>query len=180
VTTTPAPIPPDSPEGRSALDWLDRAERQAQRALAELGAAGLDVQTEEEDLGELASASQHPADVASETLEREVELGLMADFRRAIDEIAAARERLAAGHYGICERCRAHVDPVRLEAVPAARFCRSCVDEIEHFGGLRIGGRSRSAVLVSDEFLADDDLLVDEHDDRCAEERAVNLEAIIV
>jgi RNA polymerase-binding transcription factor DksA len=77
--------------------------------------------------------------VASETLEREVDLGLIGDFRRTLDEIAGARQRLAAGRYGVCERCRAYVDPLRLEAVPATRFCRPCADEAEHLTGLRVG-----------------------------------------
>jgi RNA polymerase-binding transcription factor DksA len=174
MTGTSTPIPPGRPDDLTALDWLRREEQRTQRTLARLRASGLDAQTEEEDLGELASASQHPADVASETMEREVDLGLIEDFERAIDEIAAARQRVVAGRYGICERCHAYVDPSRLEAVPATRYCWPCAHH-EHLAGLWIGVGRRPAVLVCDEFLADDDRLADEHDDRCAEERAVNV-----
>ena len=43
--------------------------------------SSLGERTEEEDVGEIASSSQHPADVASETYEREVDFGLVEDFR---------------------------------------------------------------------------------------------------
>jgi RNA polymerase-binding transcription factor DksA len=41
-------------------------------------------------------------------------------------ELAAARERLRAGRYGICERCNSVIDPARLAARPIARTCISC------------------------------------------------------
>jgi RNA polymerase-binding transcription factor DksA len=175
VTTTASPIPPGTPDPLTAAAWLDGEERRIRRALGELRAAGVDVQSEQDDLGELAPASQHPADVGSETLEREVDLGLINDFQRLVDEITAARNRLAAGRYGICEHCHARVAPARLEAVPATRFCRPCAEQVERLDGLRLGG-GRRAVLVSDEFLARDDIGDEDLEaERSAEERAVHI-----
>ena len=41
-------------------------------------------------------------------------------------EIDAARDRLAAGTYGDCERCGKEIAPARLEARPVARTCIGC------------------------------------------------------
>jgi RNA polymerase-binding transcription factor DksA len=74
--------------------------------------------------GELADVGQHPGDAASETTEREVDMGLLEDARSMLAEIAAARQRLAAGRYGLCETCDEPIADDRLEAVPWARRCR--------------------------------------------------------
>ena len=41
-------------------------------------------------------------------------------------EIAAARERVAAGAFGTCENCGRPVADARLEVMPFARRCISC------------------------------------------------------
>ncbi|MGQ0466274.1 MAG: TraR/DksA family transcriptional regulator [Sporichthyaceae bacterium] len=46
--------------------------------------------------------------------------------RAHLSEIAAARERLAAGGYGMCEECGKAIAPARLEARPTARTCIAC------------------------------------------------------
>ncbi len=140
--------------------WLAADESRLRRAIADLDPAGLADHSAEEDLGEVASASQHPADVASETFEREVEFGLLEDFQAALAEIEAARRRLETGVYGRCERCREPIAPARLEAVPATRFCRDCADTVEHEWARDVAGRRRRGVLVdAGEFLSHDDEL---------------------
>ncbi len=140
--------------------WLAADEARLRRAIADLDPAALADHSAEEDLGEVASASQHPADVASETFEREVEFGLLEDFQAALAEIEAARDRLRAGEYGRCERCHQPISPARLEAVPATRFCRDCADAVEDEWARDVAGRRRRGVLVdTGEFLSDDDEL---------------------
>lgn len=46
--------------------------------------------------------------------------------RRLLDEIDAAQSRLAAGTFGICERCAKFIALARLRALPAARLCIAC------------------------------------------------------
>ncbi|KQR20824.1 TraR/DksA family transcriptional regulator [Microbacterium sp. Leaf151] len=41
-------------------------------------------------------------------------------------EILAARERVASGVFGVCERCGGPIADARLEARPFARFCIAC------------------------------------------------------
>lgn len=46
--------------------------------------------------------------------------------RRLLDEIDAARVRLAAGTFGVCERCGKSIPLARLRALPTARLCVVC------------------------------------------------------
>ncbi|MEV6489917.1 TraR/DksA C4-type zinc finger protein [Actinoplanes sp. NPDC051633] len=46
--------------------------------------------------------------------------------RRRVADLDDALTRLAAGGYGICERCGRPIPPERLAARPAARTCVGC------------------------------------------------------
>jgi RNA polymerase-binding transcription factor DksA len=70
---------------------------------------------------ELSSYDQHPADSATDTFEREKDLGLLDDLEAELAEIEAAIERIENGTYGIDEVTGQPIDPARLEAVPMAR-----------------------------------------------------------
>lgn len=43
-----------------------------------------------------------------------------------LDEVHAAMRRLQEGHYGQCEDCGEAIEPQRLAALPAARYCVAC------------------------------------------------------
>jgi RNA polymerase-binding protein DksA len=70
--------------------------------------------------------NQDPADIASETLERAKDLSILIGMEAKMADIERALERLEAGTYGICEACGQPIGEARLEAWPAARFCRAC------------------------------------------------------
>lgn len=46
-------------------------------------------------------------------------------------KIEAALDRVDAGTFGLCCKCRAPIEPERLDADLAAVFCRECVDARE-------------------------------------------------
>lgn len=72
---------------------------------------------------ELTAVDQHPAEQASETLERELDLGVLESVESELRELEAALERVDSGAYGTCEVCRKPIAEGRLEAKPAARYC---------------------------------------------------------
>jgi DnaK suppressor protein len=72
---------------------------------------------------EISSADQHPAEQATETLERELDLGVLQSVEGELVDVQAALQRLDAGTYGICEVCGKPIAEGRLEAMPAARYC---------------------------------------------------------
>jgi RNA polymerase-binding transcription factor len=82
-------------------------------------------ESEGEATPELGDYDQHPADMASETFERAKDLSILIGMEAKIADVERALERLAAGSYGICEACGQPIGEARLEAWPAARFCRA-------------------------------------------------------
>lgn len=78
---------------------------------------------EQSSLGELASVDQDPADMASETFEREKDTALLTTLRARQGEVDAALQRVEDGTYGSCEACGKPIGEERLDAFPMARFC---------------------------------------------------------
>src|SRR5690242_3914796 len=80
-------------------------------------------ETEGESVSELSSLDQHQADVGSETFEREKDISILEQVEAELADVDHALRRLEEGTYGICEACGEAIEPERLEAMPAARFC---------------------------------------------------------
>lgn len=80
-------------------------------------------ETERSSLGELSTVDQHPADMATETFEREKDTALLTTMRARQGEVDAALGRIEHGDYGLCEACGGPIGEERLEAFPMARFC---------------------------------------------------------
>lgn len=99
--------------------------------VAALEHEGLDLEAESTSVSELAAASQHQADLASETFERERDLALLNEFRAELDANEDAAMRLATGRYGWCHDCNQPIDLDRLAAVPATNRCKTCQEHYE-------------------------------------------------
>jgi RNA polymerase-binding transcription factor DksA len=72
---------------------------------------------------ELSKIDQHPAELGTETFDRELELTTLTIIEAELKDIDDALRRLDAGTYGICEACGKPIEEERLEARPWARFC---------------------------------------------------------
>ncbi len=107
----------------------------------------------------MADASQHQADVGSETFERERNFSLIDKFRDGLREVEEALARLAGGVYGYCARCAERIDPDRLEALPAAPYCNAYEDRYETAGALEERPPQPTVGVAADEveFLPDDE-----------------------
>ncbi len=68
------------------------------------------------------SYSLHMADAATDTIDRDVFLGLVSFEQESLYEIDAALERIEEGTYGFCELTGKPIPMDRLEAIPWARF----------------------------------------------------------
>lgn len=97
--------------------------------------ADLHNQSEQASLGELSNNDQHQADIGTETFDRERDLSLLEQVEAELADIEHALERLEEGTYGVCEACSKPIGDERLEAVPAARFCREDQDKAEGEAG---------------------------------------------
>jgi RNA polymerase-binding transcription factor DksA len=83
-----------------------------------------DVRTEsEQDTLSESTQTQHPADIGTETFNRERDLSVLESVEAELSDVEHALRRIDEGTYGRCEACGRPIGDDRLEAVPAARFC---------------------------------------------------------
>ncbi len=79
-----------------------------------------------EKAAEISSYDDHPADMASETFEREKDLALESNIQSLLTKVNTALEKIAEGTYGICDVCGVEINAKRMEALPWASLCRDC------------------------------------------------------
>ena len=103
---------------------------------AALRAEGLDAMTESEDVSELSHVDQHPADLGTETFERERDLSVLQQVEAEIRDVHRALLRVSLGSYGRCEACGEPIPDNRLAAIPAARLCLADQERAEAAAGL--------------------------------------------
>jgi DnaK suppressor protein len=69
---------------------------------------------------------EHDPEGSTASLDQARDTALLGQVSRTLAELDAARERLAAGTYGTCERCGRPIAAERLAARPEARRCIAC------------------------------------------------------
>jgi DnaK suppressor protein len=84
----------------------------------------------EEDVEE-GGVESDPADVATATLDREVDYTLEGNAEDVLEQIDAALARIEDGTYGMCERGDKPIGEDRLEAKPWATLCIDHQRELE-------------------------------------------------
>jgi YteA family regulatory protein len=84
-----------------------------------------------EQVTELSTYDDHPADLASETFEREKDLALEGNIQDLLDKVNTALEKIEDGTYGLCDSCGIEINTNRLEALPWASLCLNCQDRLE-------------------------------------------------
>ena len=72
---------------------------------------------------ELAHVDNHPADLATDMHDEELDETASILFEEERRRIAEARRALAAGRYGVCRECGRPIEPERLAVVPEAVRC---------------------------------------------------------
>ena len=71
------------------------------------------------------------ADMAVDTLDREMLFSQAGASRRALRAIVEALNRIEEGTFGECERCGGEITIARLKAIPWARYCVGCQEKLE-------------------------------------------------
>jgi RNA polymerase-binding transcription factor DksA len=104
------------------LRLLEAERARLQSVRSALDSEELDV-AEDDSLSELSDSDQHLADIGSETFEREKDVSIRNEVDAELLEVDAALRRLDDGTFGVCERCGETIDPERIEAEPATRWC---------------------------------------------------------
>ena len=84
--------------------------------------------------GGISNAPLHLADLATDTFEQEVALGLLQNQQQVLNAILTALDRLDAGTYGRCEKCGKEIPEERLKAIVYAARCIACAQQAEQEG----------------------------------------------
>jgi len=82
-------------------------------------------------VSEVSGYDDHPADLASETFEREKDQAMVDALEATIGRVELAMEKLKLGTYGICDGCGNKITKKRLDAVPYATLCVECQSRTE-------------------------------------------------
>jgi RNA polymerase-binding protein DksA len=80
---------------------------------------------------ELSSYEDHPADLASETFEREKDLAIGESVEHLLHKVISALEKIDRGTYGLCDACGRPIKKARLKALPFATLCLDCQGRLE-------------------------------------------------
>jgi len=108
------------------LDARRRLEAERRDLLASIARTEAELATPVDDRGEDTTASQHPADVASDLYAREIAILTELTLREQVLDIDGALVRMDNGTYGTCVDCGDSVPSARLEAHPQAARCVAC------------------------------------------------------
>jgi RNA polymerase-binding protein DksA len=79
-----------------------------------------------EEVGDEAGVDNHLGDLATVTLDREIDYTLEENSEHVLKAIDAALERIEEGTYGTCVTCGRPIGEERLEARPWADQCIDC------------------------------------------------------
>ena len=114
--------------------------------------------SETQSFQELSSYDNHPADLASDTFQRELTLGIKADLRRRLNQVERARTKVEEGTYGVCDRCGQPIAEARLEALPESIYCPSCQTIIARETGFDVRASNADTIPSVQESLVLKDL----------------------
>jgi len=118
-----APVPEMSPERFEALRIRLRDQRQEI-----VNMYNQDVRAGQESADD---GTEDIVDRANNSYNRELMFSISDSERLLLLQIEGAIKRMDAGAYGRCTNCGNGIHPLRLEAVPWARFCIDCQELAE-------------------------------------------------
>lgn len=72
------------------------------------------------------SETPDPVDLAVKNYSKNVMMAVSENDNRQLVLINEALERLDDDEYGLCQNCEQEINPLRLNAVPWARYCLKC------------------------------------------------------
>jgi DnaK suppressor protein len=88
--------------------------------------ADLDRLTEPPEPGASVNFGKRIGEGTSEAVERLSTTAAARSIASSIEAIDRALDKIAAGSYGVCDRCNDAITPARLTALPATAHCVAC------------------------------------------------------
>lgn len=75
---------------------------------------------------------QHMADVATDSYDKEFNLGLASNEKEVLQKVDLALKKIADKSFGNCIECEKPIPAARLKAIPYAETCLKCQEELEN------------------------------------------------
>ncbi len=75
--------------------------------------------------------SADPSDEAQSALDRELNIRALDRESSLLSEIRFALQRIEDGSYGVCQSCDEDISEKRLTAMPWAKYCIRCQEEMD-------------------------------------------------
>ena len=107
---------------------LEKYRRALEARIAELDRSA---SSAERDARALGTKPADGLDQAALEYEKQVALHKASADRQLRKNLIQALERISRGAYGECVNCGGEIEPKRLEALPWARYCIKCQEEME-------------------------------------------------
>ncbi|GFR35039.1 TraR/DksA C4-type zinc finger protein [Thermobrachium celere] len=82
-----------------------------------------------EELSELSTIDNHPADMATEVFDKERGFALFENEKSILAKIDQSLKNMEDGTYGLCEICGGEIEEDRLEVIPYASTCKNCMND---------------------------------------------------
>lgn len=105
-------------ESRALRRYLDQESRRLEQAIAR----------QQELIKAPGSTRGELLEEAAETTEQAQSISVLELLCEQLAQVNAARQRLAEGKYGICQKCGQPIPSARLKALPYATLCVHCQD----------------------------------------------------
>lgn len=93
---------------------------------------------------ELSNYDNHPAELATELFQVELNYALKVHEENILQDIEGALKRIDNGTYGTCAHCGNEIPAQRLEVIPYAKLCIECEDTAEDAPRRRHKGKGRA------------------------------------
>lgn len=77
------------------------------------------------------SETPDPVDLAVRNYSKNVMLAVSENESRQLTLIDEALMRVEDDEYGLCQNCEQEINPKRLAAIPWARYCLNCQEQVE-------------------------------------------------
>jgi len=87
--------------------------------------------SQKDSTGDLSGYSFHMADAASDSFDRELNIGLAANEQQLLNDVEVALKKIEEGTFGICEKYGVAIPKKRLLAAPYVRLCLQAQEEEE-------------------------------------------------
>ena len=86
---------------------------------------------EAEVVNEISGYDDHPADMASDTFQKEKDQAILETIHDSLARVRNALSKIKRGTYGRCDSCGKQISLQRLRALPHATLCVQCQERRE-------------------------------------------------